>query len=261
MTINRILHNYLNQNDISYGFFTRNGGVSKRPFNSLNCSLNVSDQKINIQENLRLVSKELKLNKIVQLNQTHSSKVHIVINSDDHKKFINADGLVTNLKDIGLSILGADCAPILFYDKMSKTIGACHAGWRGAIDNIAEVTIASMESIGATRKNIICIIGPAIQKNSYIIKEDVAKIIKKTPFYKKNNSILLLISRGKYFFDLPLLLKESIKNAKVEKVGDISIDTYNSSNLFFSHRRATHKQINSSPSTGRQISVIGLRKS
>ena len=103
MTINRILHNYLNQNDISYGFFTRNGGVSKRPFNSLNCSLNVSDQKINIQENLRLVSKELKLNKIVQLNQTHSSKVHIVINSDDHKKFINADGLVTNLKDIGLS--------------------------------------------------------------------------------------------------------------------------------------------------------------
>ena len=85
MTINRILHNYLNQNDISYGFFTRNGGVSKRPFNSLNCSLNVSEQKINRQENLRLVSRELKLNKIVQLNQTHSSKVHIVTNSDDHK--------------------------------------------------------------------------------------------------------------------------------------------------------------------------------
>ena len=130
MPTNRILHNFLDQNDISYGFFTRNGGVSESPFDSLNCSLNVSDQKTNIQENLRLVGKELKLDKIVKLNQTHSSKVHTVINSDDHTKIINADGLVTNLRGVGLSILGADCAPILFYDKMSKTIGACHAGWR-----------------------------------------------------------------------------------------------------------------------------------
>ena len=260
MTINRILHNLLDQNDISYGFFTRNGGVSKSPFNSLNCSLNVNDKKKYIQENLRLVCKELNLDKMIKLNQTHSSKVHIVNNLDDHKKLINADGLVTNLRGIGLSILGADCAPVLFYDNMSKTIGACHAGWRGAVDNIAEVTIASMESIGAKRKNIICIIGPMIQKNSYVIKEDVAKIIKKTPFYKKNNSILLLISKGKYLFDLPLLIKESIKSAKIGKVGDISLDTYKASNLFFSHRRATHQKIKSLPSTGRQISVIGLCK-
>ena len=260
MTINRILHNFLDPNDIRYGFFTRNGGVSKSPFNSLNCSLNVNDKKKNIQENLRLVCKELNLDKMIKLNQTHSSKVHIVNNLDDHKKLINADGLVTNLRGIGLSILGADCAPVLFYDNMSKTIGACHAGWRGAVDNIAEVTIASMESIGAKRKNIICIIGPTIQKNSYVIKEDVAKIIKKTPFYKKNNSILLLISKGKYLFDLPLLIKESIKSAKIGKVGDISLDTYKASNLFFSHRRATHQKIKSLPSTGRQISVIGLCK-
>ena len=260
MTINRILHNLLDQNDISYGFFTRNGGVSKSPFNSLNCSLNVNDKKKYIQENLRLVCKELNLDKMIKLKQTHSSKVHIVNNLDDHKKLINADGLVTNLRGIGLSILGADCAPVLFYDNMSRTIGACHAGWRGAVDNIAEVTIASMESIGAKRKNIICIIGPTIQKNSYVIKEDVAKIIKKTPFYKKNNSILLLISKGKYLFDLPLLIKESIKSAKIGKVGDISLDTYKASNLFFSHRRATHQKIKSLPSTGRQISVIGLCK-
>ena len=260
MTINRILHNLLDQNDISYGFFTRNGGVSKSPFNSLNCSLNVNDKKKYIQENLRLVCKELNLDKMIKLKQTHSSKVHIVNNLDDHKKLINADGLVTNLRGIGLSILGADCAPVLFYDNMSRTIGACHAGWRGAVDNIAEVTIASMESIGAKRKNIICIIGPMIQKNSYVIKEDVAKIIKKTPFYKKNNSILLLISKGKYLFDLPLLIKESIKSAKIGKVGDISLDTYKASNLFFSHRRATHQKIKSLPSTGRQISVIGLCK-
>ena len=85
MTINRILHNFLDQNDISYGFFARNGGVSKSPFNSLNCSLNVNDQKKNIQENLGLVCKELNLDKMIKLNQTHSSKVRIVNNLDDHK--------------------------------------------------------------------------------------------------------------------------------------------------------------------------------
>ena len=65
---------------------------------------------------------------------------------------------------------------------MSKTIGACHAGWRGATNNIAEVTIASMESIGAKKKNIICIIGPTIQKKFICNKRGRRKNYKKNSF-------------------------------------------------------------------------------
>ena len=72
---------------------------------------------------------------------------------------------------VGLSVLGADCAPILFYDKTSNTIGACHAGWRGAINGIIEATITNMENLGAKRKDIISVIGPTIHKNSYEIKK------------------------------------------------------------------------------------------
>ena len=104
----------------------------------------------------------------------------IINNQNKERSSLNADGLVTNLKGIGLSILGADCAPILFYDDKSKTIGACHAGWRGAIDNIVEATIISMVKIGASRNNIIAVIGPTIQKQSYEIKDDVAKIVKQS---------------------------------------------------------------------------------
>ena len=260
MAIDRLTHKFLDQDGLKYGFFTRNGGVSESPFNSLNCSLRVNDKLNNVQENLRLISEELKLDKIIKLNQIHSPNVHTVINQKDYNNLINADGLVTNLKGIGLSILGADCAPILFYDKVSKTIGACHAGWRGAINNIVEATILSMENIGANRKDIMSIIGPTIQKYSYIVKDDVAKIIKKTPFYQINNSILFSVSKDEYFFDLPLLLKESLKHAKIDKIGDINIDTYQSSHLFFSHRRTSHKSLSSTPSTGRQISVIGMLK-
>ena len=67
----------------------------------------------------------------------------IINNQNKQRNSLNADGLVTNLTGIGLSILGADCAPILFYDDKSKTIGACHAGWRGAINNIIESNLVS----------------------------------------------------------------------------------------------------------------------
>ena len=259
MPIERIQHINLENKCLSYGFFTRNGGVSKYPFDSLNCSFNVNDNKNNVKENLRLVSHELRLKKIIKLNQIHSSNVLIINNQNKQRNFLNADGLVTNLTGIGLSILGADCAPILFYDDKSKTIGACHAGWRGAIDNIVEATIISMVKIGASRNNIIAVIGPTIQKQSYEIKDDLAKIVKQSLSFKRNNSILSQMNNNKYLFDLPLLLKESLKISKINKIGDININTYDN-NLFFSHRYSCHQNSSQIAMTGRHISVIGILK-
>ena len=259
MPIKKIQHINLENKRLSYGFFTRNGGVSEYPFNSLNCSFNVNDNKNNVKENLRLVSHELRLKKIIKLNQIHSSNVLIINNQNKERSSLNADGLVTNLTGIGLSILGADCAPILFYDDKSKTIGACHAGWRGAVDNIVEATIINMLKIGASRNNIIAVIGPTIQKQSYEIKDDVAKIVKQSLSFKRNNSILSQMNNNKYLFDLPLLLKESLKISKINKIGDININTYDN-NLFFSHRYSSHQNSAKAGMTGRHISVIGILK-
>ena len=74
---------------------------------------------------------------------------------------------MTNVKNIGLSILGADCAPILFCDNKTKTIGACHAGWRGAFDSIIENIIRKMTELGAKENHIVAAIGPCIQKENY----------------------------------------------------------------------------------------------
>ena len=258
MTIKKILHPKLELSDITYGFFTRNGGYSQSPYNSLNCSFNVEDNESDVKKNLKLVCNELGLQKLIRLNQIHSSKVFVVNSKDDQSSNIEADGLVTKLKGIGLSILGADCAPILFYDKISKIIGACHTGWRGAINGIIEATISNMENLGAKRNDIISIIGPTIHKDSYEIKKDVALIVMKTEFYKKNHSILTKVNNDEYLFDLPLLIKESLKFSKVNNFGDIRINTYKKSNLFFSHRRSSHKNFPEQGKTGRHISVIGL---
>ena len=114
-----------------------------------------------------------------------------------------------------------------------------------------------MEAIGAKRKRIIAIIGPAIQKKSYEIGEDVAKIIKQFSFYEPSNDILYSIENNKYLFDLPLLLKQSLKYSKIDQVGDTKLDTYQNNDLFFSHRRTTHESDLKESKTGRQISLVG----
>ena len=258
MAIKKILHPKLEFKNLSYGFFTRRGGCSRPPYDTLNCSFNVEDNQYDVVENLKLVCNQLKLEKLIKLNQTHSSKVFVVHNKDILTDNIQADGLVTKLKGIGLSILGADCAPILFYDKISKIIGACHAGWRGALNGIIESTISNMLNLGAKRNDIISIIGPTIHKESYEIKKDVALVVKKTEFYKQNQSILFKINEDKYLFDLPLLIKEILKFSKINNFGDIYMNTYEKSNLFFSHRKSSHKNFPKQGKTGRHISVIGL---
>ena len=62
------------------------------------------------------------------LNQTHSNKV-IFLNKKI-PKVIQADGIITNRKDLTLGILTADCAPIIVIGK--KNFGIIHVGWKGA---------------------------------------------------------------------------------------------------------------------------------
>ena len=258
MTIKKILHPKLRFHEITYGFFTRIGGYSKSPYDTLNCSFNVEDNENDVKKNLTLVCNELKLEKLIKLNQIHSSNVYVVNARDYQIDDIKADGLVTKLKGIGLSILGADCAPILFYDHISKIIGACHAGWRGSINGIIEATITNMENLGAKRSNIISIIGPTIHKESYEIKKDVALIVKQTKFYKNNQSILFKVNNDKYLFDITLLIKENLKFSEINNFGDVYMDTYKKSNLFFSHRKSSNKNFSKEGKTGRHISVIGM---
>ena len=257
MTLKKIQHPMLKCNKLTYGFFTRSGGVSIEPYKSLNCGFNNEDNKINVKKNIEIVRQNLNLNKIIKLDQVHSSKVITIDNYNEIYDFKKADGMVTNLSGIGLSIIGADCAPILFYDENSKTIGACHAGWRGATNNIIEATVSKMEAIGALRSRIVAIIGPAIQKDSYEIEEDVANIIQSCTFFDKKETILSKKKLNKYLFDLPLLLKICLKSARINSIGDVKMDTYNNEALFFSHRRVSHKNLTEVKKTGRQISVIG----
>ncbi len=44
---------------------------------------------------------------------------------------MKGDALITDQKNTPIAVLTADCAPILLFDKNTRTIAAIHAGWRG----------------------------------------------------------------------------------------------------------------------------------
>lgn len=249
-----MLENY-KFNRVKYHFFSAKYGVSRYPYESLNCGLNTADLIKDVKQNRSLVKKKMGFENLFFLNQIHSNKVITLRSKSCLKSNNKGDGIVTKLTSIGLSILTADCAPIFFIDDVSKTVGACHAGWKGSLNGILENTIYNMLQLGSLKQNIHVIIGPTIQKNSYQIRNDLEAIIKKTAVFSLDKTIL--VKKGKeLIFDLPLFIKNKLLVNGINKINDVNIDTYINKN-YFSHRRCMHNKIGL---TGRQVSIIGLVK-
>lgn len=86
----------------------------------------------------------------------------------------NADGLITDKKDIALVIKFADCTPIVIFDPAKEVQAVVHSGWRGTSKRIAKVAIEKMvNDFGCNTKNMVCFIGPSIDKNNYEVGLDV----------------------------------------------------------------------------------------
>tara|TARA_Y100000590_G_scaffold96169_1_gene109233 strand:+ start:3726 stop:4508 length:783 start_codon:yes stop_codon:yes gene_type:complete len=241
--------------DIRYGFFSRNGGVSTKPFNTLNCSLSSNDKKKNIKQNVKRVLNRLDFSnhKLITGIQYHSNKVIIINNKNYNNKIYKADGFITKNKNIVLGILTADCAPIFFYDPLNQIIGAAHAGWRGCLKNICYKTIQSMKKLGSNNNNINAIIGPCINISNYEVSKDLyKKFINVNKEYKK---FFVIKKSGKFFFNLEKTLKYQLKILKINKIIMVNEDTFSNHNRYFSHRRSN---ICNNNETGRMLNVIGF---
>ena len=236
-----------------HGFFTKNGGVSTGVYASLNCSPSSDDKPENVRENRQRVLKALDMQnvKLFGVNQIHSKQVHHITSTQD-VDFPNGDALVTTQKGIALSVLGADCTPILFASKNANIIAAAHAGWRGAVNGIVESVVQKMLELGAQRESIVACIGPTIHQAAYQVQDDFINELTTLSDFKVD-AFLDRKEKG-VFFDLPSYLLKQCQRSEIE-ASDIGLDTYSLSDDFFSYRRNTHQKLTD---YGRQISVIGL---
>ena len=242
-----------NQKYLSHYFFNRLGGTSKGIYRSLNCGNGSKDKSANITKNLKIVSKKIGCasRNLVSLNQIHSNKVY-KINSVP-KKRMAGDAMITNKKNIAISILTADCAPILIVDKKKKFVGAIHAGWKGAFKGIVKKTIQLLKKNGCSEKDMAVCIGPCIKKNSYEVKDDFFKLFKDK---NKKNVKFFKFKKKKIFFNLSEYIKSQFHENGVKKIDIIRKDTYNLKNNFFSSRRSKKNRHND---YGRNISTIMIK--
>jgi len=241
-------------NNVKHSFFSKNGGVSKDIYSSLNCGLRSKDEKETVLKNLSIVAKEMGINKnnLFTMNQTHSNKVVIINKNNHYANRVNADALITNIKNIAISVLTADCVPILIYEKINNIVACIHAGWKGSVNGIIENTFNQI--ISMNKDNIFYVsIGPCIGfKNYEVGKEFYDELISEN---KINKKFFILNIKNKFYFDLRKYVNFKISKFDIRYIENIDLDTYEEKENFFSFRRSRKL---GEKDYGRCISAIGL---
>ena len=185
------------------------------------------------------------------VHQIHSADVITVTQPSIDRP--RADGLVTATPGLALSVLSADCQPVLFGDADAGVIGATHAGWKGALGGVLESTLDAMEALGAKRENIHAVIGPSISQPAYEVgPEFFDDFLSQDPAFER---FFVQGDGDRFMFDLPALGLHRLNQAGIGHAEWTHHCTYSDPERFFSYRRTTH---NKEADYGRLIAAITL---
>lgn len=231
-----------------HGFFGREGGVSRGIYASLNAGTGSRDDPEAVRENRRRIAASFGADQLIGVHQVHSPRA-VFVDGPWPGERPQADALVTTTPGLVLSVLTADCAPVLLVDAQAGVIAAAHAGWRGALGGALEVVVALMREHGA--RAITAAIGPTIAQPSYEVGDEF-----KTNFLATDPDSKRFFSDAfgqKPHFDLPAYCV-----FKLERLGVYSeilaLDTFTDT-TFFSHRRSLRE---GAPDYGRNCAAICL---
>jgi YfiH family protein len=152
-------------NHLTHGIFTRIGGVSKPPYDTLNSSYNVGDRPESVKENLRTIKDVIGAKDIIFMNQVHGGGI-LILRNDDHTRIestANADALITDIPSIALMVKQADCQGVILYDPVKAVLAVVHCGWRGNVRNILGAVMEKMRSgFGCRESDILAAVGPSL---------------------------------------------------------------------------------------------------
>ncbi len=209
---------------------------------SFSVALHTGEDKNSIIKKRNKIVEQLGWNRKVSFvvaNQIHSDHIEIIKTKknkgweNQENTVKNCDALITNIKNVVLVILTADCVPTLLLDTKKNVVAAVHAGWRGSKDGILYKTIEKMiTSFDCNTQDIIAGIGPAIGKCCYEVDEEVSK-------YFLNIPDSFDMKKSKYMLDLPYINKIQLLNAglKESHIEMSEICTACEVEKFFSYRQ------------------------
>ena len=240
----------LPQNGVaSHAVFSRRGGVSVAPFDSLNMSLSVPDERDRVYANRRrvygLYGRDT--DSVVHAHLVHGADVARVTQADNGTWVEHVDGLITNQPGCVLSMNFADCAPIFLYDPRRRAIGLGHAGWRGTMADLPGAMVRAMSAeFGSDPADLIAAVGPCIGLCCYEVGDEVIVATRQafanaeTLFRPSPDEGTSGTDRpsgvGGYHFDLPAANHRNLHRAGVRAIEMADYCTACRTDLFFSHR-------------------------
>ncbi len=239
----------LRLSEIHHVVTKRGGGVSKGNYESLNLGDHVDDNPDAVKENRRRLTQQFLGHQICFPNQTHSTNVQVVVDGSHQMPIEDCDALITNIPNLPIGILTADCVPILLFDPEKRVVGAVHAGWRGTVGKILSKTVLEMKNtFGVSPKTIMAGIGPSISPEVYEVGEEVVEQVVQTL-----GEGLIRSEGERHYFNLWEANRRQLNDLGVrnDNIEIAEICTYQRYKEFFSARRLGLK-------SGRFASVIML---
>jgi YfiH family protein len=228
---------------VRHAVLSRQGGVSQKPWNSLNVGGTVGDEIENVRKNRLLSFAALGCapDSIFDVWQIHGADV-VYADSPrtDAEAYEKADILLTNKPEVTLFMRFADCVPILMHDPVKQVIGVSHAGWMGTVKDVPGVTISAMcEKYGSRPSDIVACIGPSIGPDHYEVGQSVIDQAKH--LFGKDAKLVLLPHGERIHFDLWKANQFLLERAGVEHIEVAGICTACHTDDWFSHRAENGK--------------------
>jgi YfiH family protein len=110
--------------------------------------------------------------RLVRLRQVHGTRVVVARCPTSAQE--EADIVVSNDPDLGLTVRAADCVPLLVADCRTGAVAAAHAGWRGLAAGVPGAVVAAMKrAFGSAPRDLVAAAGPSIGACCYEVGGEV----------------------------------------------------------------------------------------
>jgi len=240
---------------------TREGGVSKPPYDSANMGLHVGDDPAAVLENRRRFCSALGIDpdRLVCAEQVHGNRIAKISENDQGRGAASVsdvlpgvDGLLTDVAGVPLAVFTADCVPILVYHPAKRVAGIAHAGWRGTAAQIAQGLVETLDTqFGGDPASCRVALGPSAGPCCYEVGDNVVAAFRKRAHTPEH--VLSVGAAGKPHLNLWEANARQLEQCGVPRRNIVMPERCTvCSSTYFSCRR-------DGPITGRNMSVIMLK--
>ena len=237
-----------------HAFFTRIGGISRSPWDSLNLAASTGDDPDAVRENIRRCAAALgvPMERLYFLSQVHGTDALVLDGTEDREDVVRKVGDITasRVSGVACGVRSADCTPVLLADRRGGAVVAVHSGWRGTVANAAAAGVAAVRAL-APDAAIIAAIGPHIERCCFEVGDDVAATL---ACASSLGEASIDRSHDKPHVDLRRIVRAQLESAGVERalIEDVPGCTVCDAERFFSYRRDGAR-------SGRLLSAIVVR--